>query len=172
MGIKKFESPPIQEAFNEERDPKKQIYTGKNWAIWFYNIIDALAGFASNATIGGGTIRRLGADGQGESGEILSTPAAVALDEGMYQIAWFLHVLIPATTSSKLVVTINLSSAGTNLEFKSADITENLVSTAATGVITAWVDGGTGIDYALDYTSVGAIGVKYELDLVVQAVSQ
>lgn len=170
MGIKRFESPPIEDPFNG--DAKKPIYPGKNWAIWFYNLVDALAGFAFNVTIGGNTIRRVGADGQGEDGPILSTPAAVAVDEGFYQIAWFLHVLLPATVSSKLVVSIDVTSGGESLHFKSSDITGNLVSTAATGVVTAWVDGGTGIAYSLDYTSVGGINVKYELDLVVTAVSQ
>jgi hypothetical protein len=94
-----------------------------------------------------------------------------ALTAGLYRVSYVARITRAATTSSSLTVSLSWTVGGNVVTLTGAPITGNTLGTVQCGGGLIRIDEGSPITYAAVYASVGAVGMQYAIDVVLEEVS-
>lgn len=95
------------------------------------------------------------------------------LAAGLYSVSWYGQVVTPAGVSSSFQITIAWTRHGVTQTFTGALKNGNTTATnEPNGPLLFHIDAATPITYAVSYASNPAAAMVYDLDLVLQQVSQ
>lgn len=104
-----------------------------------------------------------------QTGAIGTTTIPIqSINAGLYRVTYYMRVLIPATVSSSVAITLRTTDGGVVCVFPSAAMTSNDPSLPQTGTAMVRCDAGSVITYSTAYSSVGATSMTYRLDIVVE----
>lgn len=95
-----------------------------------------------------------------------STPP---LSAGFYRVSYAFRIVQAASANSRLVVRLEWTDGGVVLTHVFPEETGNTVNTVQSNILMVQVDGGTVITVFTDYTSVGDPAMRYQLDVVAEA---
>lgn len=90
------------------------------------------------------------------------------VEPGVWRISYTLRVTRAATTSSEVQLTIAWTEGGVAQSQASTNLTGNLTTTREGGTFILRVDSATNLTYAVEYDSVGAVGMLFSLDLIAE----
>lgn len=104
-----------------------------------------------------------------QTASIAATPLPIAsLPPGLWRISVYARILVPATVSSSLEVTIGFTDGGVSQSFTGAAIVGNTTATFQAITLMIRIDSATPITYATTYGSVGGTPMQYRLSVVAE----
>ena len=150
---------PVREPLVDE----KRLVTDR-WRVWLRNLHQQSNQSAVRLTTVNLTTP--------QSASISATPFDLgSLAGGLYRVSTFFQILTVGTISSSLQVAVNFTSNGVACQFVGTARTTNTTNTVDTNTWLLSVDPATPITYATTYASNAAASMRYQLNLVVEAVS-
>ena len=163
-----LEAPPIYEPMAERVAPTAGAGTGallvtQRWVQWLGAFRDRV-----NEAPARHAVARLPA----QAAAIATTPFPIGtLAPGLYRVSYTARIRRPATTSSRLTVTVSWTDGVVACRQSGAALTGNTTATVQAGTLLVRIDPATPIAYATAYQSVGGTPMQYDLHLVVEAVA-
>lgn len=94
-----------------------------------------------------------------------------SLAPGLYQVSYYTRITTAAATSSSLTVTIAWTDGSVACSYSGAALTGNVTTALQTATLLIQIDQASPISYSTTYASNGAGEMKYQLFIVLQAVS-
>lgn len=135
-----------------------------------YQRDQAVAVAASTQVLPDGVVRRTGADVI--TATVASTPIPTEpLVAGLYRLAWFAVVIVPAGVSSDFQVSVTWTNNGVTQTTTGTLRNGNLTTTYdVDGLDLLHLDAGTAVSYSVAYTSNPAAAMQLDLFLALQLV--
>lgn len=153
---------------NEPTFPFREPIAGKwlvtdRWRIWLRDLFLATTEQTSkriaSVTIPSG------------AGAIATTPFPTgSLAGGLYRVSVFAHIVVAATISSSLIITISFTHHGVACALQTDDLNGNLTTSVRSATFPIQIDAGTPISYRATYAS-SAAGMQYALAAAVETVN-
>lgn len=153
---------------NEPTFPFREPIAGSypvtdRWRIWFRDLFVATTQQAATRVAQVVLTAQIAA--------LATTPFLTgSLSGGLYRVSVFTHILVPATVTSSLIVTVSFTHHGVACALSSADLNTNLATSVQSNVWTIAIDAGTPISYSASYAS-NAAGMQYALVAAVETVN-
>jgi hypothetical protein len=106
------------------------------------------------------------------SGAVPPTPIITgALSEGLYRVTYYVRITTPASTSSKLQISIGWTDDAVSCSVQAEELITNTVGTVQSQTLLVRNDQAAPITFAVDYTSVGGSAMQYNLFIMVEQVA-